>query len=424
MRLEQRPGYRWVLVALLWCVGFLNYVDRQAIFSVFPLLREELALSDLDLALLGTVFLWVYGFSSPLGGYLGDRLPRRVAVLLSLSLFSAVTLGTGFARSGRWLLALRGCLGISEAIYLPAALSLIGDYHRGATRSRAISLHQTGLILGGIAGGVFAGYMGDRYGWRPAFYLLGGIGTVLVVALAPLLRESPTTDSNGKSPASAPRNLRRILRTPSVLVVIFSGMSMSMASWVVMAWMPLYMFERFGLSLTRAGFDAMFYFSTATVLGLVSGSVLSDRWAKRDARGRMLLQAVGLTVAVPGLLAVHFAPAPAWLVSSLFLFGVGRGLWDCNNMPIFCDLVERSSWSTTYGVFNFANTLGGGIGVLLAGMLRQSVGIGGTLSVFSALLFTSTALTFLAAVHYLPNDIRKGPQQSEQGALPLPGRSG
>lgn len=407
VRLEDRSAYKWLLVALLWLVGCLNYVDRQAIFSVFPLLRRELSLSDVDLALLGTLFLWVYALSSPLGGYLGDRLRRKSIVVSSLLVFTVVTFATGLAGTRSELLGLRSLLGLSEALYLPAALALISDYHSGDTRSRAVGIHQTSLLMGGILGGVFAGYMGDHHGWRPAFYVLGGLGIVLALLLLPLLRESPKKLQAQHSQKPGIRNLRMVLTPPTVLVIMFSGLSVSVAGWVVMAWMPFYLFDRFGLSLTQAGFNATFYFSMATMAGLVIGSFLSDRWARRDRRGRMLLQLIGLCLAVPGLLAVHFAPSAMILVACLFLFGFGRGLWDCNNMPIFCDVVVPEAWSTVYGVFNLANTLGGGLGVLVAGVLRQSVGIGATLSAFSGMLLISAALTWLAVARFLPRDMKK-----------------
>ncbi len=400
-----RSAYPWLVVALLWFVGCINYMDRQAVFAVFPLLRIDLGLSDVDLALLGTVFLWVYALSSPLGGYLGDRLSRKRVVVASLLVFTSVTFCTGSAQNSSQLLWLRGLLGLSEAIYLPAALALISGYHSAATRSRAIGIHQSGMLVGSILGSLFAGYMGDHQGWRFGFHVLGGLGIALTIIVIPVLRDAPARQQAEDTPKPSLRDLRKVLGVPTVLAVVFTGLCFSMATWVVAAWMPLYFFERFHLNLTQSGFNGTFYVSAATVGGLAVGGYLSDRWARRNRKGRMLLQLVGLGTALPGLVAVPFAPSVTALGTCLFLFGLGRGIWDCNNMPVFCDVVARRTWSTVYGAFNLANTLGGGLGVLLAGALRESLGIGVTLSAFSGLFLMAAAANGLAAMRFLDRDM-------------------
>ena len=156
--------YAWFVVGLLWLVWLLNYLDRQVIFSLFPLLRTELSLSDVQLGLLGTAFLWVYAFASPFAGYLGDRYNRKYIVGFSLAIWSAVTWLTAYARTFPELLIARGLMGISEACYLPAGLALIADYHGPKTRSRATGVHYTGGYLGMVAGGFAAAISGNASG--------------------------------------------------------------------------------------------------------------------------------------------------------------------------------------------------------------------------------------------------------------------
>ncbi len=413
MKLEQQKSYKWILVGSLWLVGCLNYMDRQAIFSVFPLLKAELGTSDIELALLGSGFLWAYGVSSPFAGYLGDRFRRKDVILWSLSLFSLVTLATGLARASWQLICLRGLLGISEALYIPTALAFIADYHSGQTRSRAIGIHQTSLLLGAVLGGAFAGYMGDRYWWRGTFFLLGGAGLFLTAVLMPLLRETTkgasdaplfreTQASSGVAITESPAS---ILRKPTVLCILFCGISVSMVGWAVMAWMPSYLHEKFGMSMMDAGLNAVMYVSISSMGGILTGSILADYWARRNLLARMLVQLIGLGVATPAVLGVGFADSAAVLLTLLVLFGLGRGLWDCNNMPLFCEVVAPGGRSMAYGIFNLANTLGGGLSVLLIGSLKETVGIGHGLSWLSLLLIMSVVLTFLAVRRFLRGDM-------------------
>jgi len=141
----KKTHYAWALVALLWVVAMLNYLDRQVIFSLFPPLQKEFNVTAAQLGLLSTFFLWVYGIVSPLGGFLADRYSRKKIIILSLAVWSAVTWLTGHVTSFNQLLGARALMGVSEACYIPAALALIADHHGERTRSLATGLHQSGI---------------------------------------------------------------------------------------------------------------------------------------------------------------------------------------------------------------------------------------------------------------------------------------
>jgi MFS family permease len=134
------------LVAFMWFAYFLNYCDRQAVFSMFPSLKADLKMTDQELGLVGAMFLWVYAFGCPISGYLGDRFSKRLLVVLSLVVWSLVTLATGWARSGSDILALRGAMGISESLFMPTAIALTANAHPPALRSRAIAILTTAQI--------------------------------------------------------------------------------------------------------------------------------------------------------------------------------------------------------------------------------------------------------------------------------------
>jgi predicted MFS family arabinose efflux permease len=384
------PGYKWILVALLWVVALLNYLDRQVIFAVFPLLQTEMNISSIQLGLLGTSFLWVYGLLSPLGGYMADRFGRRRVILGSLVVWSMVTWLTGHARSYGELLAARGLMGVSEACYLPAALALIADYHGAATRSRATGLHQSGLYGGIALGGIGGGWMGDRFGWRAAFIVLGAAGILYAIILLFGLKEdvpkemSRTENHRESVPFSSA--IQELLARPAFLRVVGVNSLVSLAYWCVYTWLALYLYERFGMSLTVAGFSSTFYIQAASFAGILIGGWLADRWVRSDPRGRSLTQTIGIGAAGPFLFMVGVTDSRWVLLPCLVLFGLGRGFFDCNLMPLVCQIVSPGLRATAYGILNFTSCLVGGTMAAAGGILKDTIGLGGAIQVSAAML--------------------------------------
>ena len=260
--MQKTSRQAWTVVALLWVVALLNYVDRQVVFSLFPPLKADLNLSDVQLGLISTVFLWVYGLISPLAGFLSDRYSRRRIVIISLLIWSAVTWLTSRATSFGTLIFARGLMGISEACYLPAGLAMITDYHGAATRSRAVGLHQSGWYLGIAFGGVFGGWMGEHYGWRAAFSFLGVAGVFYSAFLYYTLPRS----GEAREPAARPQlgnSLRELTSTRPFVILCMLNAVQSVGWWVVYTWLPLYLYEQFRMSLTEAGWSATFYLQSA-----------------------------------------------------------------------------------------------------------------------------------------------------------------
>src|SRR3989442_1724982 len=183
------PRYKWYVVGMLWWISFFNYADRQAIFSVFPLLQSEMCLTKVELGLLGSSFAWVYGLCAPFAGVIVDRVRRKTAILGGLHAWSAICLVTGFSRRFYHLLFFRAAEGLGETFYYPASVSMISDYHGRQTRSRALGTHQTSVYVGTIAGGFFAGFIGEHYGWRWSFILFGELGILLGLFLDRFLYE-------------------------------------------------------------------------------------------------------------------------------------------------------------------------------------------------------------------------------------------
>lgn len=394
-----RSRYAWMVVACLWFIWLLNLLDRQVFFSVFPLLQSNLKLSDFELGLLSTSFLWVYAVASLLTGYLADRFGKKNIIVMSVLVWSLMTWATGRARNFQELLWARGLMGVSEAAYLPAGLAMIADYHSGRTRSLATGLHFSGAYLGIVLGGVAGGWIGERYGWRPAFTLLGFIGIAYALFAAVALHENSTPPGQQADPTEIERpsvaaSLREVLsiRAFPTLTLVF-GLT-SLANWLVYTWMPIYLYERFHMSLLSAGFSATFYIQAGSIGGVVLGGMLADRWGSRWARGRLFTQAAGLALGAPFLCIVGITASPGLLFVALTVFGVGRGVYDCNCMPVLCQVARPGLRATGYGFFNFVGTFAGGAIAAAAGAMKSSLGLGGIMVVVGVLLFAGAFLLF------------------------------
>jgi predicted MFS family arabinose efflux permease len=395
-------------------VGVLNYADRQAIFSLFPLLRRDLAASDVALGSMASVFLWVYALVSPFAGYIGDRLRRSDVIIASLFLWSVVTIATGFATTSGELLMLRGLMGLSEACYMPAGLALIADYHGPHRRSTAIGIHQSGVYLGMVLGGVSAAYLGDHVGWRYAFYCLGGLGVLLGIFLSIVLDDVPGRVRKSAIPrrkdaarVSMWHSYSSLLGIPTVWVLSLVVMVFSVYFWILAAWLPLFFYQEFAMTLTRAAFTATAYSQLASVIGILVGGLTADYFRRRYTRARIWVQFLGIIVPAPFLLVLGTSKSFRLALTSMILFGLGRGVWDCNNMPILCDVVAPELRASAYGLYNFAGMLGGGVGTLMAGVLASQAGLRLVISSTGALAVVAGIMLWFGATNFLEIDMHK-----------------
>jgi len=386
--------FAWVMVALLWGVALLNYLDRQVVFSMFPPLRRDLGFSNVELGLLSTVFLWPYAVLSPWAAYLGERLGRARTIVLSLAVWSLVTLATGHARSVGSMLIARGLLGISEAFCLPVALALIADYHGSRTRSLATGIQFTGSYLGFVVAGAGGGWMAEHYGWRSAFTVLGVAGVVYSVFLLFVMpwREKSAAARPPQAPLHFASSVRELFRLAGFLRLTMAFSMMSIANFIVFTWLPIYIYERFRVSLTSAGFSATFYIQVGSFSGILLGGWLADRWARSTGRGRVLTQVVGLAAAAPFLFVVGFTASPVLLDVCLVPFGLGRGMFDCNAMPVLCQIAPEEHRSIGYGIFNLAGCLCGGLMAAVAGYLKSTLGLVSAFALAALVLLVAVGL--------------------------------
>jgi MFS family permease len=341
----------------------------------------------------GTVFLWVYAAASPFAGYLADRIGRKRMVLASLVIWSAITWATGQARTLAELLAARAAMGLSEACYLPAGLALIAAWHREKTRAKATAVHYSGLYLGMVVGGGLGGWLGAHYGWRSAFTALGAAGLAYAVIAATGLRDRPATAT------PAPRVERgfvqaaqAVFRLPGYPAMFAVFGTISLANWVVYTWLPLYLYERFGMTLGEAGLAATLYLQAGSLAGVALGGWLGDWRAGAGPEGRWRLQAAGLGAGAPFLVLAGWTGSKEVLFVAMAVFGIGRGIFDANAMPALAQIAPDELRGTGFGLFNLIGPLAGGAIAAAAGGLKASIGIGGSIQIAGAILLASSVL--------------------------------
>lgn len=415
------PKYKWyVVVALFWAAG-LNYADRAAISAVFPLLRSDLGASDLALGAVGSFFLWSYALGSPLAGYVSDRLSRSRLIIWSLLSWSVVTFFTGFAGNMVQLLALRVLLGITECFYLPAAIALIAEHHGRSTRGTAMSLHIAGLNFGLVAGGTLAGYVGEHFGWRTVFFLLGSVGLVSALLTWLVLRggdaPEPVEDlgvSSASQLYSPWQSLVSLWRVSTYLILLSEAMIVSIGTWIFFNWLPLYFKDTFQMSLAGAGFSGT-VLQIAASLGIIAGGHFSDRVARKSWGRRMLLQSVSYFAAAPFLLAFLGRPNLALLMVCILLFSFLRAVGQSNEQPILCDLLANRLRSTAVGLMNMANSLAGGVGIIIAGHLKQDFGLGGVFAGVSAIVAIAGLLVLTGYRFFFERDLLRTRQRHSGG---------
>jgi len=389
----KRSYYPWLLVALLWIVIAVNYLDRQLIYSVFPLIKADMRLSDVELGLVSAAFIWVYGIVSPLAGWIGDRWGRTRVIILSLAIWSLVTWLTGQTHSFGSLVSVRGVMGISEACYLPAALALITDVHSGKSVSRATGIHQSGIYMGVVLGGVGGGWLGEHYGWRFAFTLLGVFGVCYAIVLVPILRRNDKFERRADNAALGFfRSVRELIGLRSFAYIALAFSAFAIANWVVYTWLPVYFYEKFSASLTSAGFSATFYLQFASVVGVLVGGWIADRWAVRQSRARVLVQAIGTVAASPCLFLAGFTSSEIAAVTMLILFGLGKGFYDANTMPVLAQIARNDLRATGYGILNCAGGLAGGMAAAGAGWLKSVMGLGVVFELTGAILLVAVVV--------------------------------
>lgn len=371
--------YAWGLVALLWVVAFLNYFDRIMITSMRDPIVNEFSLTDAQFGLLTSVFLWSYGFLSPFGGYLADRYSRKKVIVLSVGIWSAVTLWTGVTSSFEEMLLSRFFMGLSEACYIPAALALITDYHKGKTRSLATGLHMSGLYAGLALGGL-GGFIAETFGWRYGFQVFGVFGILYSFVLLWYLKdvknaekeESEIGTEEPQSNLSLLDSMKMLFSAKPFLILLFYFSVLGMANWLVYGWLPTFLKEHFNLDAGEAGISATGYIQIGSFIGVILGGILADRWFAKNKRSRIYMIIIGFSVGAPFLFLMSSTAVFTIAIIAMFVFGIARGINDANLMPVLRQIADNRYIATAYGLLNFISTIVGGLMVYVGGALKDA----------------------------------------------------
>ena len=402
MQIQQKKWYPWLVVALLWVVALLNYMDRQMLSTMKVAMMgdiHELETAE-NFGRLMAVFLWIYALMSPVAGLIADRLNRKWLIIGSLAVWSGVTLAMGYVDNFNHLYILRAIMGVSEALYIPAGLSLIADYHKGKTRSLAIGIHMTGLYVGQAMGG-FGATVAHEYSWQTTFHVFGLVGILYSVILVLFLREKRevTTEPKLKAKQSSVGGFTSVLNSLGMLfgtisfwVIMFYFAAPSFPGWAIKNWIPTLFSMSLNIDMALAGPLSTITIAASSFIGVIFGGILADRWIQRNLRGRIYTGAIGLSLTIPALLFLGFGQTLSTVVGGAVFFGIGYGMFDANNMPILCQFVSPKHRAAGYGLMNMTGVFAGAFITDLLGKSTDSGNLGHDLAMLAIPVTLAVAL--------------------------------
>ena len=401
-QVKKSKFYPWVVVALLWGVALLNYMDRQMLSTMKEAMQIDIAelQSAANFGWLMAIFLYIYGFMSPVSGIIADRLNRKWLIVGSLFVWSTVTYLMGIATTFDQVICLRALMGVSEALYIPAGLSLIADYHTGKSRSLAVGIHMTGLYTGQAIGG-FGATVAAAWSWHTAFHWFGIIGIAYSVVLMLFLRDKKSevveekTTPTQKEPIFV--SLKSLMTNIAFWVILLYFAAPSLPGWATKNWLPTLFAENLDLPMSQAGPMSTITIAISSFIGVIVGGILSDKWVQKNLRGRVFTGAIGLGMTIPSLFLLGYGHSVISVVGAGLLFGIGYGIFDTNNMPILCQFVPARQRATAYGFMNMVGVFAGAFITSLLGKWTD----GGNLGVGFAMLGGVVAIALLAQLYFL-----------------------
>lgn len=397
--------YPWIVVGLLWGVALLNYMDRQMLSTMKEAMQVDITelQSATNFGYLMAIFLWIYALMSPVSGIIADRLSRKWLIVGSLFVWSSVTYLMGIANTFDQIVWLRALMGVSEALYIPAGLSLISDYHTGKSRSLAVGIHMTGLYMGQAIGG-FGATVAAAFSWHTTFHWFGIIGIAYAVILMLFLHDKkietiPTEKLQAKphEKESVFISLKSLLTNVAFWVILLYFAAPSLPGWATKNWLPTLFAENLNLPMSQAGPLSTITIAVSSFIGVIIGGPLSDRWVQKNLRGRVYTGAIGLGLTIPSLLLLGFGHNLIAVVAAGLLFGIGYGIFDTNNMPILCQFVSRKQRATAYGVMNMIGVAAGAFITHLLGRWGDN----GNLGIGFAMLAIVVAVALFVQLYFL-----------------------
>ncbi len=406
-KLKTKTGYKWEVLLLLWAAFFLNQADRQVFNVVLPLIKVDLNLSDVQIGSIATIFNLVYAFLVPLGGFIGDRFSKKWVVTFSILFWSVATMFTGLSNTVMMLIIMRSfATGGGEAFFGPSNYSLLASYHKD-TRSFAMSIHQTAYYIGIILSGYVAGYIGEHYGWRNAFYIFGAVGVVHAVVMMFRLKDNKEQQQKIRDDKEKIRffeGFKILIKTPTaiILTLAFSGLIFVLTGYLT--WMPTYLYENFEMSLSSAGFNSMFYTHFFAFFGVIIAGKISDRLAMKNPGARLLMQGFGLIAAAPFIILMGNSTGLIIIYLGFAGFGFARAFFDANTYTVLYDVIPEKYHASASGVMIMIGFAVGAFAPIILGFLKPMIGLSLGISLLSVVWIVCGILMLLAYRFYFKKD--------------------
>jgi MFS family permease len=365
MRFREFSSTQRRVILILMLVNFVNYVDRQIIFSLFPAIRRDFGLSFGQLGYLAAAFTVVLSLTSFPLGMLADRVSKRAVISAAVLFWSAATFFSGLAGSFRSLLAARGLVGVGEAAYNPAGAAVISASFPAEIRARVQGTFDIGMFIGGGVGLALGGMIVQSFGWRPAFFVVGIPGVILGLSALRLPR-TPVSSSREYMP------IRELLHVPAFIALMLSGWFCSFAGYAYVAWGPELVQDYKGFSARQAGTAIALAIVVGGTCGIATGAYLSDRLAKVRSWGRAAVIPVGFVLAAP---AIFFALRTTSKLQFVLLFGLGAFFLSWYHGPLTAtihDLVPPHGHAAALGFYNlFVNLCSMALAPLIIGKIAD-----------------------------------------------------
>lgn len=405
MSTKQLKPFHWELLIILWFAFFLNQADRQIFNVTLPLIRGDIKLTDTEFGLIAASLIWTYGLLVPFAGFLGDIFPRRNILAFCICFWSIATFFTAFA-SGLlpFILLLGVATGGGEAFYAPSANAMLSERYK-ENRAFALSIHQTALYTGIILSGILAGYIGEKFGWRRSFNVFGAAGVLL--SLVFLWRVKPTSaplKSNSVSVAHSVKEALSIFRKPTVILLTLAFGCMVFVNVGYLTWMPLYLVEKYGMSVTYAGFSSLIYHHIGAFIGVMFGARLSDRLAGKNPKKRLVIQSAALFGGAPFIFMMGFTDNQVITFGALAIFGFMRGIYDSNIFASLYEVVKPSIRSSATGFMLMFAFLMGAFAPLILGILKPTLGLATSFSSLSVFYTLGAGFIFIAVKFFFKKD--------------------
>jgi len=378
-------------------------MDRQMLSTMRSSMQVDIheLQSATNFGYLMGIFLWVYGFMSPVSGIIADKVNRKWLIVISLFVWSGVTYGMGYAKNFHEIYWLRAIMGISEALYIPAGLSLIADFHTEKTRSLAIGIHMTGLYVGQALGG-FGATIAVAFSWHVTFHWFGITGIVYSLVLILFLREKKDKRESvaggstiDKEKAPLFKGLTILFTNISFWIILFYFAIPSLPGWATKNWLPSLFAQNLRIPMSQAGPLSTITIAASSFLGVIFGGILSDKWVQQNIRGRIYTSAIGLSLTIPSLLLLGFGHSLFNVIGAAVCFGVGYGMFDANNMPILCQFVSGKNRATAYGIMNMAGVFFGAFITDLLGSSSDAGNLGRSFAMLGAVVLLAVIIQLI-----------------------------